>query len=312
MEFLVEVEGKIFEISELITKLSYTDRFNDGCGKLEFSYIDNDLKIENGCIVRFKFNGTNIFYGVVFRHSQNKKGEVSVTAYDQLRYAKAKDTIISQGETITTLVKKMCNYLGLNTGELLDTVYKLSTAPHDDKTWLDIVYSAISETLTNTGEWYCLRDEFGSIALRNVEDLKLDLVLGDESLAYDYDYSKSIDDDFYNQIKISIPNEKTGMYEAYVIKDSESINKFGLLQYFELLDKDANASQAKSKADTLLKLYNRELETLGLDCLGDTRVRAGCSFYGRIEDIFLDKRLIVRSVTHDFLPVHTMSLEVAI
>lgn len=312
MEFLVEVEGKIFEISELITKLSYTDRFNDGCGKLEFSYIDNDLKIENGCIVRFKFNGTNIFYGVIFKHSRNKNGEVSVTAYDQLRYAKAKDTIISQGETITTLVKKMCNYLGLNTGELINTSYKLSTAPHDDKTWLDIVYSAISEVLTNTGTWYCLRDEFGSIALRNIENLKLDLVLGDESLAYDYDYSKSIDDDFYNQIKISIPNEKTGMYEAYVIKDSESINKFGLLQYFELLDKDANASQAKSKADTLLKLYNRELETLGLDCLGDTRVRAGCSFYGRIEDIFLDKRLIVRSVTHDFLPVHTMSLEVAI
>jgi hypothetical protein len=312
MEFLVEVEGQIFEISELITKLSYTDKLNDGCGKLEFSYIDDDLKVENGSIVRFKFNGTNIFYGVVFRHSQNKKREVSVTAYDQLRYAKAKDTIISKGETITTLVKKMCNYLSLNTGELTDTLYKLATAAHDDKTWLDIIYSAISETLTNTGEWYCLRDEFGSITLRNVEDLKLDLVLGDESLCYDYDYSKSIDDDFYNQIKLAMDNEKTGKREVFITKDSGSIAKYGLLQYFEVLEKNGNPSQAKAKADNLLKLYNHELEILNLDCLGDTSVRAGCSFYGRIEDVSLDKRLIVRSVTHDFLPVHTMSLEVAI
>jgi len=75
---------------------------------------------------------------------------------------------------------------------------------------------------------------------------------------------------------------------------------------------NANSAQAQSKADTLLRLYNRELETLALECLGDTRVRAGNSFYGQIEDISLNKRLIVKSVTHEFIPVHTMSLEVMI
>jgi hypothetical protein len=104
----------------------------------------------------------------------------------------------------------------------------------------------------------------------------------------------------------------TGKREVYIAKDSSTIKRIGLLQYFEVLDKNVNPSQAKSKADLLLKLYNRELESLSLECLGDTSIRAGCSFYGRIEDIKLDKRLIVRSVTHEFLPVHTMGLEVAI
>lgn len=312
MEFLVEVDGQIYEISELVTSVSYTDKLNDGCSKLEFSYIDDDLIIKNGNVVRFKYDNANIFYGYVFKVSGNKGKEITVTAYDQLRYCKAKDTIVVKNDTVTTLVNKMCNYFNLRKGILTDTKYKLPVSVQDDKTWLDIIYTAISDTLMNTGKWYCLRDEFGSLAIRDLEDLTLNLILGDESLVYDYEYEKSIDDEFYNQIKIVSDNEKTGKRDVYIAKDSNSIEKYGLLQYFEVLGKNVNPSQAKLKADTLLKLYNREVETLELECLGDVRVRAGNSFYGQIEDISLNKRLIVKSVTHEFVPVHTMSLEVMI
>jgi len=312
MEFAVETDGKIYEISELVTSVSYTDKLNDGCSKLEFSYIDDDLKIHNGSVVRFRYDNENVFYGYVFKHGQNKAKEISVTAYDQLRYCKAKDTIVVKNDTVDSLVKKMCNYFNLKAGILTNTGYKLPVSVQDDKTWLDIIYTAISDTLMNTGRWYCLRDEFGNIAVRDLQELQPDLILGDESLAYDYEYEKSIDDEFYNQIKIVSDNEKTGKRDVYITKDSSSIQKYGLLQYFEVLDKNYNPSQAKAKADALLRLYNREVETLELECLGDVRVRAGSSFYGRIEDIQLNKRLIVKSVAHEFIPVHTMKLEVMI
>jgi len=310
MEFLVEVDGKINEISELVKSIAYTDKLNDGCSKLEFSYIDDNLDIQNGSVVRFKFNGANIFYGYVFKHGQNKTKEITVTAYDQLRYCKAKDTIVVKNDTIDSLVRKMCNYFGLKAGNLTNTGYKLPVSVQDDKTWLDIIYNAIDDTLTNTGRWYCLRDEFGSIAIRELQELQLDLVLGDESFAYDYEYEKSIDDNFYNQIKIVSDNETTGKRDVYITKDSGSIAKYGLLQYFEVLDKNYNPAQAKAKADALLQLYNREVETLELGCLGDIRVRAGTSFYGQIEDIQLNRRLIVREVTHEFVHVHIMNVSV--
>ncbi len=312
MQFVVKVNGQMYEISELVTKITYTDKLNDGCSKLEFSYINDDLVIPNGSGVSFVYDGAKIFSGFVFKHSQSKGKEISVTAYDQLRYAKAKDTIKIEKNTVSDIVKKMCNYFGLVTGTIADTGYILPNSVQDDKTWLDIVYGGIADTLTNYKTWFTLRDEFNTIALRNIQTLKLDLVLGDESMVYDYDYEKSIDEDFYNQIKLVSANDKTKKADVYMPFDSDSIKKYGILQYFEVLDKNYNPSQARSKADILLSLYNREAETLTLKCLGDTRVRAGSSFYGNIEDIALNKRLIVRTATHEFLPVHTMDLEVAI
>ncbi len=314
IEFSVEVNKKLYEISELITKVSYKDVLNDGCSKLEFSYINDDLIIENGSIVRFKFNNTNIFYGFVFKVSRNKGKEISITAYDQLRYCKAKDTLIVKGETVTSLVQKMCNYFKLSKGNVTDSKYILPTSVADGDPWLDIIYRAIGETLVNKGKKYCLRDEFGSISLRDMEDLKLDLVLGDESLCYDFSYDKSIDDGFYNLIKIHVQGDSKTVKDNQMVvsKNDNSIDKYGALQYFEVAQENTNVSQAKAKADMLLSLYNREVETLSLECLGDTSVRAGSSFYAHISDIDLNKRLIVKEVTHEFLPVHIMSLEVSV
>lgn len=308
MEFLVESNSKIYEISALVTKVDYTDKLNNGCSKLEFSYKDDDLKLENGSILSFKYDGANIFYGVVFKHGRNKRGEITVTAYDPLRYAKAKDTIESRNDTITTLVNKMCNHFGLNIGHLTDSRYVLPVSVQDNKTWLDIIYGAISDTLMNTGKWFCLRDEFGGVAVRDVEDLTMNLILGDKSLVYEFNYEKSIDEDFYNLIRIQDKNNRQFIESM----DEGSINKYGLIQYFDVANESMNPSQIKTKADLLLSLYHSEAETLELNCLGDVSIRAGNSFYGQIEDIQLNKRLIVKSVNHKFIPVHTMSLEVMI
>jgi hypothetical protein len=308
MEFLVKVDDKTYEISQLVSKVTFKDSINNGCSSLEFTYINQDLIIKNGSVVSFTYNSSNIFYGFVFKVSRGKGKEITVTAYDQLRYCKAKDIIIVNEDTVTTLVTRMCNYYHLKKGTLSDMGYKLATEVKDDSTWLDVIYSGISDTLTNKGTWYLLRDEFGSVCLQNLTDLQLNLILGDQSLAYDYSYEKSIDEETYNQIKIYAKGETDTEKQFVVVNDKTAVSTYGLLMYYEASDK-MNASAAKSKADILLKLYNRESETLTLSCLGDTRIRAGTSFFGKIEDIDYSQRLIVKSVTHNYLPIHTMEVE---
>ncbi len=308
IQLLIMVKGKQYDISELVYRLSFKDNLNDGCGKLEFTYKNQDMDITNGSVVSFIYDASNIFYGYVFRVNKNKDNDISVTAYDQLRYCKFRDTVVISGDTVTTLVVKMCSTFKLKKGTLTETGYKLATDVKDDTTWLDIIYSGIKETKKNKGKQYVLRDEYGVICIRNTEDLQLNLILGDKSLVYDFTYDKTIDDKTYNQIKLRLPGNGESDSKFITQKDDDSISRYGVLQYYETLY-NTNSSQAKEEAEELLKLYNREAETLTLSCLGDTRVRAGTSFYGKIEDIGYNKRLIVRSVTHNYLPIHTMEVE---
>lgn len=314
MEVLVESGGHIYDITEMCKAISWTDMLNEGSSILEVSYIRKGLILNNGDIIRITGDTPEegIFFGMIRKTGGNKSKIASVKAYDQLFTAKSKDIVVLENGTLRTLVLQMGTKLSLKMGTVEEPGFILKTIASADKTWLDLTNQAISDTLIGSPErdMYCLRDEFGSVCLWNMRNLQLPLVLGDDSLCTDYEWEKSIADDYYNRVKVLWKDENSGKMDMRIAADQDAINRFGFLQYLETAQGIDSAEKAQERANNLLKLYNHETETLKFDCLGDLRVRAGNSIFGSIEDIGLNRRLIVKKVTHSFLPVHTMNVEV--
>ncbi|WP_438349940.1 XkdQ/YqbQ family protein [Paenibacillus sp. FA6] len=269
-------------------------------GKLTFSVLkDAGLNFQEGNAVRLKIDDQNVFYGFVFAKKRSRDNSITVTAYDQLRYLKNKDTKDYTNKTASEFLKMLATDFNLNTGMIENTVYKIAYRLEENKTLFDMIQSSLDLTLDNKKKLYVLYDDFGKLTLKDIESMKLDLLI-DEETGENFDYTTSIDSNTYNKIKLSYDNEKTKKREIYIAMDSNNMNNWGTLQYFEEINETTNG---KLKANTLLEMYNRKTRNLSItNAFGDVRVRAGSSLVVKLNlgDINIANYMIVESVKHTF------------
>lgn len=257
------------------------------------------MHVTEGNAVRFKYKNNNIFYGFIFTKKRDKEPVVSVTAYDQLRYFKNKDTYVYKNKTADEVIRMLASDFLLNIGILEQTGYKIATRSESNKTLFDVSQMAIDLTMQNTNQMFVLYDDFGKICLKNIERMKLGLII-DEETGENFDYSSSIDNDTYNQIKLTYDNKDTGKREVYIAKDTSHINEWGVLQYYDKIDEKVNG---KAKVDALLKLYNQKTRKLQIkNAIGDIRVRGGSLVIIKMNlgDIKLQNFMLVEKAKHIF------------
>lgn len=311
--------GLTYDISELITEINWETSLIDQPGKLTLNYINDDkMLINEGSTLSFKVDGQGIFFGYVFKRGKKKDDIIPITAYDQMRYLKNKDTYVLTDLTASDIFTKICSDFELESSVVDSTSHIVSPRIHDNKTLFEIIQYGIDETLINVGDWYLIRDNFGKLEFTNINSLKTEVFIGDKQLLIDYNYESSIDDDTYNQVKLVKDNEETVKREIYIVKDSSTISKWGLLQYFEKMDKKANTAQIQERAEMLLQLKNRITKKLKLECLGDLNIFAGSGIILGIESlqkigIEPNQYFMVTKCSHKFInDYHTMDLEVQV
>lgn len=298
---LSDADGEAYDISELVSAVEVTDSINKvGC--CTFSVLKNDeVTPAEGNAVRIRYEDDTYFVGYIFDTETTHEQLIKVTAYDQLYYLQTEDTyVFPDGTTLSGMATQLCGEFGLRVGELEETGCNLGRKIFDGKKLLDIITDGINLTLTKIKEMYYIKDEGGYVVLRNIRSSISDLLLDPESLLYGYSYKRSISDGVSNQIKLVRDNKETGKRELYVARDSGNIKKWGLLQYYEKLDDEVNPEQAKQKADALLQIKNRVKQTLSLDALGETGIRAGNLLCVKIPEIGLDSFLLCTSAKHSF------------
>ncbi|MCH5192175.1 MAG: hydrolase [Oscillospiraceae bacterium] len=267
-------------------------------GKLSFEVVKTDaLNFAEGDACRFSVDGTPLFFGFVFeksRQGSNPK-QIKVTVYDQLYYLKNKDYFQYENKTATEVVKMLAEDFGLNLGTLEDTGYKIPGRTEDNKTLFDIIQNALDDTLKAKTTMYVLYDKAGKLTLSNIANMKVGLVINEET-AGDYDYKTSIADNTYNKIRLFREGQA-----PVTVKDAANIRQWGVLQYVEKVDDES--VNLSNMASALLKLYNEKTRTLTVkNALGDTRIRAGTLLVVvlGLGDINVSNFLLVEQVKHSF------------
>lgn len=269
-------------------------------GELKFNIIQDDvINVTEGNAVRLKKDGSNIFYGFIFSKSGDKENVITITAYDQLRYFKNKDTYVYENKTAGELIKMLANDFNMQTGTIEDTGYKIASRVEENATLFDMVQNALDLTVQNKKEMYVMYDNFGKIDLKNIASMVLDCLV-DEETAENYSYKSSIDENTYNKIKLVRENEETGKRDVFIAQSSSNMNQWGVLQYFDTLQDGENG---QSKVNALLELYNKKTRNLSIKKMfGDVRVRAGCLIPVRLNlgDVKILKLMLIEKCTHTF------------
>ena len=299
VELLIQHGNKVFSpiVQEGITWS--TER--KGCpGELQFKVVKDDIiEFQEGDAVRLKVNGSNVFYGFVFKKKRNKDHIITVTAYDQLRYFKNKDTYVYENKTASEFIQMIAKDFQLQTGTIENTGFKIASRIEENTSLFDMVQNALDLTLENKKQMYVLYDDFGKITLKSLDSMGLNLLI-DEETGENFDYTSSIDDQTYNKIKLTYDNEDTGKREVYIAQHGENINQWGILQYFDTLQKGENG---QAKADALLSLYNKKTRNLTIsNAFGDIRVRAGSMIPVMLYlgDIKVENYMLVEKCKHEF------------
>lgn len=307
------VTGDAFDITALCAGAKWSTKRSGSPASLELTVIaDEAVAWTHGGIIAAKDGTAGLFYGFVVKIGRNEKDQVTVTAYDQTWYLKKnKETYVFNGKRADEIMAQIAADFGLKIGTLENTGYMIPSMIEDGQTLFDIVLKALDYTLINTGKMFVLWDDFGSLKISDVEKAKLDLFVGDSSLATGFTYEADIDSETYNKIKLVQDNKTTGKRDVYIFQDSNNMKFWGVLQDYEVVDEKMNEAQIKERGGQMLDLYNRPKKSFEVKAIMDLSVRAGRALYIGISRIGVSSFFIVEEHSVDLLK-ETMSLKLKV
>ncbi|MDO4459469.1 MAG: M23 family metallopeptidase [Clostridia bacterium] len=269
---------------------------------LKFKIVnDGLLTIDCGNAVSFKWNANKMFYGYIFDIKATSLDTLEITAYDQLRYLKNKETYIFKDKTLGDILKKICEDNGLKVGDVEDTNKKVSLGIAE-QSGLDWLKDAQDQTVrpgaeNKSGSEYVIFDDFGIVRMVEMvpftahtndnKETKIDQIkmlcsgFVDNTEMTGFTWEKSIDDqdEMSTQLKLVYDDKETGKRNVFVYNAEEAQQKYGTL--VEYLTGDTWSDETsrkyyvdiwKNKKTDASKKYSAKGVNGAVDCRGGSYI----------------------------------------
>lgn len=272
-------------------------------GKMTFKVVQDEfLDIQEGYRVKVQRGDIGIFFGFVFARKLDKDNILSVTCYDQLRYLKNEQIYNTVNKKASEIIKQLAEDFQLQIGDIADTEYVIPRFRAGTQTLFDLMQTAIDITTEVTKNLYVLYDDYGKLTLKNINDMRVDILIDSET-AENFNFASDIDKDTYNEIVLYFDNKDTHAHEiSNIAYDTENIANWGLLRKIKSVnpEKPINLDEL---AKAMLKRYNRVRRTLTIrNAIGDDKVRGGSSLFVKlyIDRQEINMKMLVEAVKHTY------------
>lgn len=290
------------DVDGLAEQLTFNVAYNEG------DKFFSKFELNPGDKVVFTTDDGYTFAGIITDETRNGIYVRNYTAHDYGWYLN-KNTVVAQFKKMNAdaAIKKLCGDFNVQC-KVCAMPTKISKI-YNGEVLSDVIKDIIAQTEADQAKSYRMEMRNNVLTIEPYKDLvvKASFKLSSNTAAINpmtvpgnINMTRSISD-MSNSVKVVSGGEK----EVTVIAekmDSASIAKYGLLQHVEKVD-DANKAQAGNIAKNKLLELNKVKETNRITFLGDDKVIAG-----RIV-VYNGKGYQVKSHTHKYEPLHTMTLE---
>ena len=329
-EWLVVIQninsGNIYNVTHMTNRIEQTSEWMTGmAGTLELELVitpDNNItwltKARNGLdekhghLVQFSVDNKIQFKGYITKVAHEGKHIVRVTARDQIFYLKSKDILYTENMTASEIFTDICKRksrmvyrVDTPATKVLDPYYHGT-----DYTMFAAIKLAIDKANIAEEKQYLIRDEMGVLVFTELSKLLTNLQLGDNEYVFASQYESSIEYAVYNHVRAFRANEEIGMFDTWVVKDSETINRWGQLNLLFEVDTCMTDAEIIALTEKKLEFYNSPKETLTISALGHLDIHACNGIRLNIGNLDLSGSFWITHCKHIYKNnYHTMDLE---
>ena len=305
-ELLAEQDGTVF-VPAALDGVTWETHRSGAPGTLTFTALEEDgaPSLREGARVSLRLDGEGLFCGYVFTRARSAGGRVEVTAYDQLRYLRSRDTLLYEGKTASALLRMLAADFRLTLGDVEETGYAIPIGAEENVPVWDMVENALDETYRATGRRYVLYDDFGKLCLKSAGSLAMPLLL-DENTVSAYRCEETIDEGAYSRVRLLYEDGRRGVRQLFSGGDESLQERWGVLQYFEKLQ---DPTGGQSLVESILRAHSAPVTSITVTgAIGSPQVRAGVSLHAELPPA--SGVFTVESARHIFSgEAHTMNLE---
>jgi len=293
-------------------EVKWTTDLNFSASELDFTlvYPGKPIIPYTGDIISYRWNKHKVFYGYVFNYQVKADNSVSVKCFGPSRYLKNQDAIVFKSNTIADRFTEVCKRAGIKHKVVKRPSHKVKSEICENKTYFDMVKSAIDKTYKSTGYRYFVLDNYDTVELRRVPYKKLKIYVGSKSGMTDFTYAVDISNtanvirvvhkDSKKSQSVSSTAKAKGNKKAksgsaketpentsfsYTDAKGKSVAQWGKLQKTINAKSKANHAQLVAQAKAELKARNMANKTLTITCIGNLDLVAGNAVTIKITDL---------------------------